>query len=549
MAAALANLVKVTGSATTSVTSGSVTTAATGSTFFISISESSSHTFNTPPTDSKSNTYTQLGTTQSSGGDALSIWKKENGAGGASHTVTIAWATAADPAVFFGEVSGVLAASIDTGSRVQGSDASSPYTVTSGTLAQADELVVCFVSTDSFTNPAVFAESSGFTIAGKEESNSFWVQAVGTKSVLATTALTPSWTNTGAGNANLHIVGFKSSAASGITGAGQIASAEAIGAATIGAGVAATGIATAGATGAPIVGGQISTAGGIATAEAIGTPTIGAGIVAIGIASGQAVGGPVLGAAVGTAGGIVSAEALGAPGVGGGITGGGIGTGEGTGAPTVSAGIGGAGAIPSGESFGFPIVAGTGVFVAGIPSGEAFGQPSIAARIGAAGIGSGEAVGAPLVGEAPVQIGGLKGGFDVDTGPTRRRGAQDERKPAQIVYRKPILQRVLEERYPKVKPKKERAQRRAKNIELEAAALVLEKPITGESRFAELGRQWMRQGPVLPSALAQINPMDLFAAQVAFRIRQQQMEDQALRMLAARRAQDEEDALIALLLA
>lgn len=135
----------------------------------------------------------------------------------------------------------------------------------------------------------------------------------------------------------------------------------------------------------------------------------------------------------------------------------------------------------------------------------------------------------------------MQGGFDVDVGPTRRR--------AQTVYRKPILQRVLEERYPKVKPKKERAQRRAKKIELEAAALVLEKPITGDSRFAELGRQWMRQGPVLPPALAQINPMDLFAAQVAFRIRQQQMEDQALRMLAARRAQDEEDALIALLLA
>lgn len=147
-------------------------------------------------------------------------------------------------------------------------------------------------------------------------------------------------------------------------------------------------------------------------------------------------------------------------------------------------------------------------------------------------------------GAAPAGGTGLQGGFDVDIGqqPSPRQRPRE-------VYRKPILQRVLEERYPKVKPKKERAQRRAKNIELEAAALVLEKPIAGESRFAELARQWMRQGPALPPALAQVNPLDLFASQVAFRIRQQQMGDQALQMLAARRAQDEEDALIALLLA
>lgn len=147
-------------------------------------------------------------------------------------------------------------------------------------------------------------------------------------------------------------------------------------------------------------------------------------------------------------------------------------------------------------------------------------------------------------GAAPAGGTGLQGGFDVDIGqqPSPRQRPRE-------VYRKPILQRVLEERYPKVKPKKERAQRRAKNIELEAAALVLEKPIAGESRFAELARQWMRQGPALPPALAQVNPLDLFASQVAFRIRQQQMEDQALQMLAARHAQDEEDALIALLLA
>ncbi len=96
-----------------------------------------------------------------------------------------------------------------------------------------------------------------------------------------------------------------------------------------------------------------------------------------------------------------------------------------------------------------------------------------------------------------------------------------------------------------MKPAKERAAKRAKVIEVQAAELVLQHD-GAEERFRELMAGWLAQRPVIPSVVAEVDPMQLFMAQVAFRIQQMQAEEQARARLAA---QDEEEALIALLLA
>ncbi|WP_162588321.1 hypothetical protein [Variovorax sp. RA8] len=127
--------------------------------------------------------------------------------------------------------------------------------------------------------------------------------------------------------------------------------------------------------------------------------------------------------------------------------------------------------------------------------------------------------------------------------PTRNAGFESG---PRFVSFKPLLQRILEARAERrVKPAKERAAKRAKVIEVQAAELVLQHD-GAEERFRELMAGWLAQRPVIPSVVAEVDPMQLFMAQVAFRIQQMQAEEQARARLAA---QDEEEALIALLLA
>lgn len=104
------------------------------------------------------------------------------------------------------------------------------------------------------------------------------------------------------------------------------------------------------------------------------------------------------------------------------------------------------------------------------------------------------------------------------------------------VYHKPILQRVLEARAPKVKPTKERAAKRAKDIEVRAAQIV----VSGAqpSVLEQMTREWMAQRPYIPQKAQGIPLEDLFLAQVAFRIQQ----------LDLLKDQDDEEAIIALLL-
>ncbi len=100
---------------------------------------------------------------------------------------------------------------------------------------------------------------------------------------------------------------------------------------------------------------------------------------------------------------------------------------------------------------------------------------------------------------------------------------------------KPILQRVLEAKAPKVKPRKERAAKRAKTIEQQAAIAVVNG--TSEQALTKLQREWAQQKPFIPQQAQGIAMDELFAAQVAFRIAQMQLMDD-----------DDEDAILAILL-
>jgi hypothetical protein len=103
---------------------------------------------------------------------------------------------------------------------------------------------------------------------------------------------------------------------------------------------------------------------------------------------------------------------------------------------------------------------------------------------------------------------------------------------------KPLLQRVLEARWDAVRPRSKNARKKARAIEVQAAAVALEDG--NEAEFSALMQKWLAYQPE-----AQERPRDdqqqLFMAQVALRVqalrRQQEQE------------QDDEDALLALMLA
>lgn len=111
-------------------------------------------------------------------------------------------------------------------------------------------------------------------------------------------------------------------------------------------------------------------------------------------------------------------------------------------------------------------------------------------------------------------------------------------RPRRFVTHKPLLQRVLEARAKKLNPPKVvRAKVRA--IEVEAAQEVLAGG--GEEEFRALLARWKAQvQPKLETAPQEIDPEQLFMAQVAMRIRALEYERQL--------EQEEEDEILALLL-
>lgn len=533
MAASVANSRKALTSGATSTTCASFTST-TGDTIFVTVSDASGQSGVTI-TDNKSNTYTQVGTTQVSalGGSQLRRFACQNANGGAGHTVTATWAANSDAVVCVFDLTGVLAASLDK--SAQADDSSSPWTVTSATLTQADEIAISAVS-GSWSG--TFSESSGFTIDQQEGNNSlYWTSAAGSKVVSATTALTPSWSITGGGSGSaVTIDTFKASAGGGGTsltpGAGSIALA----------GFAPTVARTANQALVPGVG-ALSFTGQVPTIARTANQAVAPGVGALTF-TGYA---PTVSQSSGVN---VSPSAAA-------ITFAGY-------APTIAqpkAVNPGAGALSFtgyAPSIAQPLAVAPG---AGAIAFTGY-APTLAQTANQAltpGAGSLALTGfAPIVtqvsqspnltpgagvltitGYVPTVTGTQPAtfpGFEVDQ---RRR-----RLPERTV--KPMLVRAMERRLQNVKPPKERAAVRAKAIEFEAAALVLDGATQRE--IAPLLQQWEAQRPYIPPQLADVPTLDVFLSQVGFRIEQAQAQKTALEAIATARRQDE-DALLALLLA
>jgi len=200
--------------ATSPLTTASGTTSASGSTFVYLVSFDATVTASTP-TDSKSNTYVQKATTLTTGhGDKVAVYVCENGTGGASHTVSQTFSGSAAAAGYLIEVTGATTTPTDI--ALTGTDASSPFTIASGTLAQANEAVLTICACNQTVSSTNTYSSSNTTILSQESNGaSFWTSAVSLLVTSATTSVSPSFTDTQGTAAGLIIVSFKEAAGGG----------------------------------------------------------------------------------------------------------------------------------------------------------------------------------------------------------------------------------------------------------------------------------------------------------------------------------------------
>lgn len=184
--------------------------AASGSTFVIWVAYNAP---STPPEsvfDNKGNEYT-LKLNQTS---IFGAWEYvcESGVGGAGHYATVDIGHSDYPSMHFVELVGVLSASYDSAGASIGPDSSSPFERSTGTLTQADEIILSLIAAGGSGGVDVYEETSGFTVLGQvNNSGVVWPSALAYKVVSATTSVTASWTITnGVGNSVVAVAGFKS---------------------------------------------------------------------------------------------------------------------------------------------------------------------------------------------------------------------------------------------------------------------------------------------------------------------------------------------------
>ena len=215
IAAALIGARGTTATGTVTTTSGT-STGGTNSVFYLVVSYDPGVTVSTVG-DSKSNTYSLVGSVVTGRG-RLARYRCIGGTGGASHTATITFSGNSFAVLSLVEVTGADASPADISTSVV--DTTSPYTLASGALAQANEVVLAAIESNTGDNGA-YSESSGFTILSQEsDMGNFWTHAVASKVVASTSSVTASFTRSGdddAFDAALVIDSFKE-AASGVTG-------------------------------------------------------------------------------------------------------------------------------------------------------------------------------------------------------------------------------------------------------------------------------------------------------------------------------------------
>lgn len=293
MAAAVRGSSVVGGSGVTSLDTGSFTSA-TGDTIGVWFNYGVS-TDPTSVTDNNGNTYTQRGKVSRAGGFTAFLYTCENATGGAGTIVTLNIGFTEYPTLAAVAMSGVLTSSVLDVLTTEGADTSQPWTLSSGTLAQADEIVFGFVGSDSGGSSDTFTEGSGMTKLGEVvDSNLYWTGALAYVVVSATTARVQSWTNSGGGSNSTQLVSsFKASGGGGgptttdATAAAGVATVSGVGSSNATTSGSAAGTATVSAAGASTAVTTASAAAGAATVSATGaaasattaTPAAGTSVV------------------------------------------------------------------------------------------------------------------------------------------------------------------------------------------------------------------------------------------------------------------------------
>lgn len=184
-----------------------VTTQASGSSFYAFIGWAGSGAAPTI-TDSKANTgWAQVGSTTVSSWDATvkcALFEKVNGTGGTLHTCTATFVGGQTVAtLWFLEVTGGLTASIRDQTPAVNDDSASPYTSNTATTTQANELLLAFAMTDSASGTETFTwgGTPAFTSIGEDETNASAnvTGSIASANVTSTGTYNSSFTSAGAG--------------------------------------------------------------------------------------------------------------------------------------------------------------------------------------------------------------------------------------------------------------------------------------------------------------------------------------------------------------
>ena len=158
-------------------------------------------------TDSKSNTYVQLGTTQTTAGLAMNVYLCTNGTGGSAHTVTAVLGNSYGLSIHFVEITNGAASSI-VDIQTLGIDNAQPWDA-QVTTTNANDLLLSFVFADVGTPPPALSpnySASGWTALNTWGSD---FSAGAYKYVTSVNTYNPAWTATTGNNAVLATVALR----------------------------------------------------------------------------------------------------------------------------------------------------------------------------------------------------------------------------------------------------------------------------------------------------------------------------------------------------
>ena len=164
--------------------------------------------------DSKGNTYTEQKTQVNSNGDVkVAIYLCVGGTGGSGHTATVNFSGTSDATAWLIQLDGIAAADTAVGAQ----DGTDPYEVTSGTLAQDENIVLTLFGADRGSTGTI-STSNSTLIDSEPAGTTGWPGGVSKKTTASTSPVTVSWSDAhGAHNDALVLLPLKVAASAAVT--------------------------------------------------------------------------------------------------------------------------------------------------------------------------------------------------------------------------------------------------------------------------------------------------------------------------------------------